>query len=149
MAGYPGETEQDFQDMYTFLEGLPVAYLHVFSCSVRPGTLLARQVAAKTRRIVPSPVAAARARQLALLGEKKERQFASACIGQEMSVLFEEIRMSGDGKKIHAIGYSPNYLRVSACVERQGDPEFLKGMECRVRIEGIEEDLHLTGSLLF
>jgi len=38
IVGFPGETEEDFSDMYSFLEKSPLTYLHVFSFSPRPGT---------------------------------------------------------------------------------------------------------------
>ena len=38
MAGFPGETDESFQRTFQFIGDLPLAYLHVFSFSQRPGT---------------------------------------------------------------------------------------------------------------
>ena len=38
IVGFPGETEEDFEETYRFLESLPLSYLHVFAFSPRPGT---------------------------------------------------------------------------------------------------------------
>jgi threonylcarbamoyladenosine tRNA methylthiotransferase MtaB len=38
IAGFPGETDEDFQDTYSLIDALPLAYLHVFPFSRRPHT---------------------------------------------------------------------------------------------------------------
>ena len=38
MTGFPGETEQEFEESRAFIESLPFTYLHVFTYSARPGT---------------------------------------------------------------------------------------------------------------
>ncbi len=50
LAGFPGETEEDFRQTYELLESLPIAYLHVFPFSAREGTaaaLLSNRVPSK------------------------------------------------------------------------------------------------------
>ena len=42
IAGFPGETTQDFDDYFKFIEALPLAYFHVFPYSVRAGTTAAK-----------------------------------------------------------------------------------------------------------
>jgi threonylcarbamoyladenosine tRNA methylthiotransferase MtaB len=145
MTGYPGEGEREFEEMHGFLEGLPAAYLHVFTCSVRPGTALARQVAARQLRPVPPPVAASRAGRLALLAAGMERAFAESFVGSRLPVLFEEGRLNGDGK-FRWGGYSPGYLRVE--VDAGRDSGIARGDEREVLIEGIGGDLQLQGRLL-
>jgi len=68
MVGYPGESEEDFREMAHFIESLPLAYLHVFSCSVRPGTALAREVGRGERLEVDSQVASRRSALLKEVG---------------------------------------------------------------------------------
>ncbi len=148
MTGYPGEGEREFGEMYRFLEALPAAYLHVFTCSVRPGTALSRQVAGKELDPVPHAVAATRASQLAELGGRMERRFASAFCGGELQVLFEESSANDDGTTRWS-GYSGNYLRVDVNVDAGVDPDLMKGFIHNVLVEGFGEDLHLQGRLLF
>ncbi len=38
MVGFPGESDQHFQQTYGFIERLPLTYLHIFPFSARPGT---------------------------------------------------------------------------------------------------------------
>ena len=44
MAGFPGETNADFEESRSFIESLPFTYLHVFTYSERPGTPAAGQL---------------------------------------------------------------------------------------------------------
>ena len=39
IVGFPGESEADFKDTFSFLEEMPLSYLHVFTFSERPGTV--------------------------------------------------------------------------------------------------------------
>ena len=39
IVGFPGESEADFEDTYSFLEEMPFSYLHVFTFSERPDTV--------------------------------------------------------------------------------------------------------------
>jgi len=147
MVGYPGETESDFLDMYRFIEELPAAYLHVFTCSIRPGTRLFREIAAGHSLRVPSDVTASRAARLGLLGEKIEKRFAGSFIGCRLKVLFEEFTALSGGI-MRWSGYSGNYLRVYVDVDADTFRGMMRGQEHDVLIEGIREGLHLQGRLL-
>ncbi len=147
MVGYPGETEEDFCQMYRFIEELPLAYLHVFSCSVRPGTTLARQIDNQERKTVAPQEIARRYSELVELGRKKEADFKSCYIGKECIVLFE-----GSGPLRKGIqqcsGYTRNYLRV--LVERTDSElnQTMTGNELHVFIESLDDDLNLKGRVL-
>ncbi|NTV60173.1 MAG: MiaB/RimO family radical SAM methylthiotransferase [Chlorobiaceae bacterium] len=142
MVGYPGETENDFTDMCRFIEGLPIAYLHVFSCSVRPGTLLAMQVGNRERVALHPREISGRQKVLAELGRKKEEAFNSRHLGSEGLVLFEESSMDANGRFLCS-GYTRNYLRVAV----ESDVG-LSGQELPVFIERQGDDLILQGRLL-
>ena len=101
IAGFPGETEQDFAQTFNFIESLPLAYLHVFPYSVRAGT-----TAAKFADRVDPSVIKRRAAALRELGEIKRRRFAAAAAGHRLSVLLEQ----HNGGRLE--GYSRNYVRV-------------------------------------
>lgn len=102
IAGFPGETPQDFDDYFKFIETLPLAYFHVFPYSVRAGTTAAK---------LPGKVAGAeikgRAAILRALGEDKRRRFVSRFCRSKLKVLLEEHGADGRLK-----GYSRNYIRV-------------------------------------
>lgn len=147
MTGYPGEGKREFEEMYRFLEELPAAYLHVFTCSVRPGTMLARQIAGGERHPVPHEEVAERASMLADLARQKEMNFASSFVGRRLCVLFEEGRDIAGGRVTWG-GYSGNYLRVDVELDAAFGYERMKGCEHEVFVEGIGEDLHLRGRLV-
>ncbi|HXW56099.1 MAG TPA: tRNA (N(6)-L-threonylcarbamoyladenosine(37)-C(2))-methylthiotransferase MtaB [Candidatus Cybelea sp.] len=73
MAGFPGETEQDFAATVDLIRVLPFTYLHAFSFSARPGTRAAK-LSFATR---PGEIRR-RARALRSLGEEKARRFRAS-----------------------------------------------------------------------
>lgn len=103
IVGFPGETEDDFLDTYTFLNELDVSYLHVFSYSERPDT-----PAIEMEEAVPKKERSKRSKMLRSLSEKKRRYFYQQFEGQSMEVLFEK---DIEGGKIH--GFTKNYIRVA------------------------------------
>lgn len=143
MAGYPGESERDFEEMCCFIEDLPVAYLHVFTCSPRPGTKLFAEIAEKKLIRIPSAESSSRAARLGVIGERIERRFAGAFIGSHLKVLFEEASALPGGV-VRWSGYSDNYLRVSVDTSA-GE---LRGQVREVIIDGFGEGLQLQGRLL-
>ena len=148
MIGYPGESESEFEEMYHFIEGLPAAYLHVFTCSVRPGTQLFRQVKERQSMRVHPDEAASRYDRLTDLGQRIERRFAGSFIGNRLRVLFEESLPIGGGI-VRWSGYSGNYLRVEADVEEGMMLGDIRGSEYDVFVEGFGDGLQLHGRLLF
>lgn len=144
MIGYPGETEADFQATFKLLESLPAAYLHVFTCSLRPGTALAGQVSSGVRQKISSRTSRARSRLLLGLAEKKQREFTLQYTGKTLDVLFEEYKAAKGGVSMIA-GYSRNYIRVQLITETPGDAVDLVGKEKKVYIQNMNEDLILEG----
>jgi len=102
IVGFPGETDTDFQQTYSFLESLPITYLHVFTYSERDNTL-----AATLNEIVPVPVRQARNKKLRQLSYQKQAQFANQFSGTTRPVLFEK-----EEKTSMMEGYSDNYIRI-------------------------------------
>jgi threonylcarbamoyladenosine tRNA methylthiotransferase MtaB len=102
IAGFPGESEHDFENYFKFVEDLPLAYFHVFPYSVRAGT-----TAAKMREQVDPRVIKQRAARLRELGETKRRTFAARFVSSRLKVLLEDAMPDGSVR-----GYSRNYLRV-------------------------------------
>jgi threonylcarbamoyladenosine tRNA methylthiotransferase MtaB len=122
IVGFPGETEADFEDTFTFLENLPLSYLHVFSFSERPGTIaetLPSKVAFKEKE--------ARSKRLIALSQKKNIIFSKRNIGQETYVLFENTRVDGN-----ITGFTSNYIKVEIPWESQ-----LAGNIRKVRLTGL------------
>jgi len=104
IVGFPGETEADFQETYTFLNELNVSYLHIFPYSERANTR-----ALELTGIVPQKERNRRADMLRILSEKKKRLFYENHVGFETNVLFEADIHDGLME-----GFTENYIRVVA-----------------------------------
>jgi threonylcarbamoyladenosine tRNA methylthiotransferase MtaB len=102
IVGFPGESDNDFEDTCSFLENLPLSYLHVFTFSERPGT-----IAEKLPSKVMFKDKEARSKRLISLSKKKNIIFNKLNIGQETNVLFENARDDGS-----ITGFTSNYIRV-------------------------------------
>jgi len=102
IVGFPGESEEDHADTYSFLESLPLSYLHVFAFSPRPGTPAADLPGAVSRQEKEK-----RSRQLIRLSESRRMQFMRGESGQVHEVLFE--KRGHDGT---VAGLTGNYIRV-------------------------------------
>jgi threonylcarbamoyladenosine tRNA methylthiotransferase MtaB len=82
MTGFPGETDDEFAESYTFIESLPFTYLHVFTYSERPGT-----PAAESSAQVPRPVRKQRTNDLRDLAARKNLEFRRSMVGKTISVV--------------------------------------------------------------
>ena len=100
MVGFPGETDEDFEQTRALVERLPFTYLHVFTYSRREGT-----PAATTPDQVPARVARERNRLLRELAGRKNLEFRRRQLGRRLSV----ITLEGDS------ALSDNYLKVHLC----------------------------------
>lgn len=99
MTGFPGETEEEFEETRRFIEALPFTYLHVFTYSERPGT-----EAAGAPHSVPPTARSERTRILRALAEQKNLAFRRAMVGQTLSA----VTLEACGEAL-----SDNYLRIA------------------------------------
>jgi len=102
IVGFPGETEQEFNETYEFLDALNISYLHVFSYSERDNT-----ESLKINHKIPKKIRATRSQILRKLSEKKKMNFYKSNINQIRPVLFESKNYDG-----YIYGYTDNYVRV-------------------------------------
>ena len=112
ITGFPGESDDEFQIGYNFLESLPLAYFHVFPFSLRPGT-----PAATMEGQIQSGVIKERAKALRKLSEDKKKIYYRSFIGKEVEVLLQSKEEDGMLK-----GLSRNYMPVFI----HGDDAMLK-----------------------
>lgn len=103
IVGFPGETNDHFQDTYRFLNELDISYLHVFPYSERVNT-----TAYKMKDVVPMSQRVERSKMLRILSEKKRRSFYETQIGTSGRVLFEERNKEG-----WMFGFTENYVKVA------------------------------------
>ena len=102
MTGFPGETPEEFEELYRFLAALPVYHMHVFAYSPRPGT-----PAANFPGQIPPQIKKARSKKLLELNREKESAFLRENLGRTLLVLPETRSPEGILK-----GRSENYLPV-------------------------------------
>ena len=102
IVGFPGETEDFFNETLNFLKELDISYLHVFSYSERDNT-----EAIKMKNIVPIKTRRYRSKVLRNLSDKKKRLFYENNIGQTRDILFESKK---DNDYIY--GFSDNYIKI-------------------------------------
>jgi threonylcarbamoyladenosine tRNA methylthiotransferase MtaB len=102
MVGFPGETEQEFEESRQFIESLPFTYLHVFTYSERPGTR-----AAESTDQIPVETRKRRNQVLRELGARKNLEFRRRMVGRRLSVVTLE---SGS--------LSDNFLKVDLAAGR-------------------------------
>ena len=103
IVGFPGETEENFEETFRFLHELDISYLHVFTYSERENTL-----AVSMPNAVPIKVRKERNAILRNLSEKKMNYFTEKHLAQSRAVLFEHTE-----KNNMMEGYTDNYIKIS------------------------------------
>jgi threonylcarbamoyladenosine tRNA methylthiotransferase MtaB len=98
MTGFPGETDEEFEETVRFIEEQPFTYLHVFTYSERPGT-----AAAERGDPVPIPIRHERTRALRELSDRKNAAFRRRMTGKILSAVTLEQR---------GAALTTNFLRV-------------------------------------
>ena len=109
MAGFNGENEEEFHKVLSFIDSLPISYLHVFTYSDRPGT-----AALKLGEKIPIPVRHEHTARLLELSEKKHKEFIASQISKTRPVLWESTQHNSSPK----LGEVPE--RAEECVTMQG-----------------------------
>lgn len=104
IVGFPGETDQEFDDAYAFLSALPIAYLHVFAYSERPNT----PAIALPGKVQPA-LRAERSKRLLALSEAKRLAFYGQMTGKMARVLWEQRESGG-----LMTGFTEQYVKVEA-----------------------------------
>jgi threonylcarbamoyladenosine tRNA methylthiotransferase MtaB len=102
MVGFPGETDELFEESRSFIEHLPFTYLHVFTYSSRPGT-----PSAAMPDQVRVHVARERNRVLRDLAAEKNRAFRQSFVGKSLEII--TLQAGGDG---WTEALSDNFLKV-------------------------------------
>jgi threonylcarbamoyladenosine tRNA methylthiotransferase MtaB len=134
LIGFPGETEDAFENTFLLLGELPLAYLHVFPFSPRKGTPAARY----SNQVAPH-IVKERCRKTRELGVQKRRAFLNKFLQQNMEVLVEETRDPHTGM---LKGVTSNYIKVLLDGEDRQ-----KNTIQTVHIERLFDDQTLLGHL--
>ena len=105
IVGFPGETEEEFQETYDFIKKVNFAELHVFPFSAREGTK-----AYSMPNQISSEVKAARVNKLLKLSDELHSKYIEKFKGQELEVILEE-RNKTTGL---LSGFTSNYIKLEA-----------------------------------
>lgn len=128
IVGFPGETQEQFEDTYKALKELPITHFHIFPFSKRKGT-----IAGKMEDQIQHEVKKDRVRTLMMFGDAKLAMFAEDQIGTKNKVLFEKRNDRGLWE-----GYTQNYVRV----------EVESSLDLKNKIRNVEIVSASHGSLL-
>lgn len=123
MVGFPGETDEQFENTMERVEALPLAYLHVFPYSIRPGTKAAGLVDTVDHRTKRR-----RVREMVELGDRKRRAFLERHVGSIHHAIVETV---ADGDGVFK-ATARNYIKMR--FRARGD---LRGRVVRLRAERV------------
>ena len=102
MAGFNGESEEEFDGVLRYIDSLPISYLHVFTYSDRPGT-----AALRMGEKIPMQVRREHTARLLELSERKHQAFIASQLGKRRPVLWEGSNHGGSMQ-----GWTDNYIRL-------------------------------------
>lgn len=132
IVGFPGETDDDFQDTFSFISSLPMTYLHVFAYSPRPGT-----PAATFPGEVPKNVKEQRSKQLIHLSDSQKIQFLRENSGSVREVLFEKKNTKG-----MISGFTDNYIKTFVPYDKS-----MANNIYRVKLTNVNENGTMNGEV--
>lgn len=120
IVGFPGETEEEFEETREFLENIRLYEMHIFKYSIRKGT-----IAAKMPDQVPDQIKAKRSDILLEMEERLSREYREIYIGQEVTVLFEEEKkILGES---YQIGHTSQYVKVAYKTDKNLSNQIVSG----------------------
>jgi len=112
IVGFPGETEEEWQDSFNFIKQIGFGHIHIFTYSKREGTK-----AAGLLNQVNNEIKKQRSRELHELAEEMKQAFSASNVGNEFPVLWEGYSEALDNGRQRVFGYTPNYLRVGCIID--------------------------------
>lgn len=125
IVGFPGETEEEFEETRQFLENINLYEMHIFKYSIRKGT-----IAAKMPDQVPDLIKAERSDVLLEMEERQSREYRELYVGQEVSVLFEEEKeILGES---YQIGHTKQYVKVAYKTKENLSNQIVSGKVTRL-----------------
>lgn len=119
IVGFPGETEEEFEESRAFVEKVNFYETHIFKYSKRQGTK-----AAVMPNQVPEPEKTKRSNTLLALDERNRKAYEEQFSGKETEILVEE-QMEKDGKT-YWIGHTKEYIRLAILSDENLSGRLLK-----------------------
>ncbi len=131
IVGFPGETEEEFEKTYEFLNQIGFYKMHIFKYSPRKGT-----VAATMPNQIDGNKKEQRSNRLLELSNKNEETYQKQYIGKQVEVLLEEREGS------YLKGHTTNYMVAKVETEKH-----LENTVQKIKVETVE-NIELIGKLL-
>lgn len=130
IVGFPGETEEEFNETLDFIKEVGFGHIHTFKYSLRKGTR-----AERFPDHLPDKIKTPRSEAVRILSEKQRLNYRKSFIGKTQTVLVETIDDEG-----FANGHGENYVPVKMKAEGL---ELNKFYECKIThlIENKEEPI--------
>jgi len=129
LVGFPGETQSAFHNTFSLLEGLPIAYMHVFPFSKREGTAAAR---------FPEQIDHTTIKQRALLLRQLDRKKRNDFWSRQKRETFRVLTEGWDPREKNVIrGLSDNYVRFTFPSTKKSTNEMVKIQAAGVTHEGL------------
>lgn len=130
IVGFPGETEEEFQQSLEFVDKVNFYETHIFKYSKREGTK-----AAVMPDQVDEQIKAERSSLMIALGEKKRKAYEQSFVGETVEVLIEEETVI-DGKTVQT-GHTREYMKIALEAE-----ENLSNCIVNVQIDNDSQIIH-------
>ena len=130
IVGFPGETEEEFEESKAFVDKVNFYETHIFKYSKREGTR-----AAVMENQVPEQIKAERSAQLIELGAKKQEAYEKEMVGKNVEILVEEPAQI-NGKEVQ-VGHTKEYIKVAL----ESD-ENLQNQIVKARIDDHSQIIH-------
>ncbi|MFW5444148.1 MAG: tRNA (N(6)-L-threonylcarbamoyladenosine(37)-C(2))-methylthiotransferase MtaB [Methylococcaceae bacterium] len=113
IVGFPGETEQEWNESFDFIKAVGFGHIHIFTYSSREGTKAATLPNPLTNEIKKQ-----RSKQLHKLAQTMKQHFVAENMGQEVAILWEGQKKEIENNQHLVFGYTPNYLKVACKTDK-------------------------------
>lgn len=124
IVGFPGESQEEFEETYEFLKEIQFYKMHIFKYSPRKGTK-----AAQMKEQIDGKLKEERSQKLIVLSDQNEKEYNEKYLGKEVQVLCEEKK---DG---FYQGHTKNYIRVKIKAKEELENKIVK-----VQVMKVEKD---------
>jgi len=120
ITGFPGETEQEFEETIAFVKKVNFFEVHIFKYSKRAGT-----VAASMEGQITEQVKAERSNRLSEIVNIQSKEYRLSFVNKPVSVLLEEVKQI-EGKN-YMVGHTPEYVMVAYPTQEDLSNKILEG----------------------
>ncbi|MDD6351987.1 MAG: tRNA (N(6)-L-threonylcarbamoyladenosine(37)-C(2))-methylthiotransferase MtaB [Lachnospiraceae bacterium] len=121
IVGFPGETEEDYEESRAFVERIRFYELHVFKFSRRKGTR-----ADTMPDQIPEEIKTKRSRDLIAIGKQMSKEFREEILGSRQEILAEE-KMEINGRS-YWTGYTKEYVRMAYLSDENLQNRLISGL---------------------